>query len=63
LPVLLALRQWGIASFPDGGPWGSELVDRETGRPVRGLEIVAADGRPVGPEAVEFRSVPVATDD
>jgi DNA-binding HxlR family transcriptional regulator len=57
LPVLLALRQWGIASFPEGGPWGSEWVDRETGRQVRGLAILTDDGSPIGPDAVAFRAV------
>jgi DNA-binding HxlR family transcriptional regulator len=55
LPVLLALRQWGVTCFPDGGPWGSEAVDRETGQPVRGLEIRAEDGRTITPVDVEIR--------
>ena len=58
LPVLLALRQWGLAHFPDGAPWGSELVDRETGRPIRNLELQADDGRPITPAEVELRLVP-----
>jgi len=57
LPVLLALRQWGIACFPDGAPWGSELVERETGRPIRKLELRAEDGRPIMPADVELRVV------
>ncbi|HEY0182268.1 MAG TPA: helix-turn-helix domain-containing protein, partial [Rhodopila sp.] len=58
LPVLLALRQWGIACFPDGGPWGTEWVERDTGRPVRGLAIQSEDGRPLTAADVAFRSVP-----
>jgi DNA-binding HxlR family transcriptional regulator len=60
LPVLLALRQWGMGYFPDGGPWGSEWVDRNTGRPLRRLEIQAQDGRPITADEVEFRSVQTA---
>jgi DNA-binding HxlR family transcriptional regulator len=62
LPVLLALRQWGMACFPDGGPWTSEAVDRETGRPVRTLQIQPEDGRTIAPEGVEIRPKPLPGD-
>lgn len=43
--VLVALRQWGEThQFPDGA-CRVELLDRENGRPVRPLELHAADGR------------------
>jgi DNA-binding HxlR family transcriptional regulator len=58
LPVLVALRQWGMKNFPDGGPWGTELVDRDTGRIVQGVALQADDGRPVSPDSVELRAVP-----
>lgn len=58
LPVLVALRQWGIKCFPDGEPWGNELVERATGLPIRRLQLQAEDGRPVTPEAIELRIVP-----
>jgi DNA-binding HxlR family transcriptional regulator len=60
LPVLLALRQWGMGYFPDGGPWGSEWVDRNSGHPLRRLEIQAHDGRPITADEVEFRPVQTA---
>ncbi|KFZ78394.1 transcriptional regulator [Amycolatopsis sp. MJM2582] len=49
-PVIVALRQWGEAHFFADGEARSELVDREGGLPLRGLEIRAADGRVVGPD-------------
>ncbi len=58
LPVLVALRHWGMKSFPDGAPWGSEVVDRESGHPVTCMELKTDDGRAVRPDAVEFRLAP-----
>jgi DNA-binding HxlR family transcriptional regulator len=55
-PVLVALRLWGMACFPDGGPWGSELVERQSGRPVRGVGFVGEDGQPIAAEDIEFRA-------
>ncbi|AIG78107.1 Hypothetical protein AJAP_26300 [Amycolatopsis japonica] len=49
-PVIVALRQWGEAHFFADGEARSELVDREGGLPLQGLEIRAADGRLVGPD-------------
>ncbi len=59
LPVLVALRQWGVAHFPDGGPWGSELVDRHSGQPLKPLIFHAEDGRPIAAAEIEFRAVPL----
>ncbi len=44
-PVLVALRQWSeeFDEMPD--EIGTLLVDREKGRPVKKLELHAADGR------------------
>jgi DNA-binding HxlR family transcriptional regulator len=58
LPVLVALRQWGIACFPDGGPWGTILLDRETGSPVNAVRLQTDDGRAVGVADVEFKTIP-----
>jgi DNA-binding HxlR family transcriptional regulator len=55
LPVLVALRHWGIKNFPDGAPWGTDVVDRDTGHPITRLEFKADDGRPVSADAVELR--------
>ena len=43
-PVIVALRQWGEQNLFAPGEPHSELLDRE-GRPLRALEIYAADGR------------------
>jgi DNA-binding HxlR family transcriptional regulator len=59
LPVLVALRQWGMANFPDGAPWGTQLIDRDTGRTVTGVTLRADDGGPVHPDSVDLRPVPV----
>jgi DNA-binding HxlR family transcriptional regulator len=58
LPVLVALRQWGMAHFPDGGPWGIELVDRHSGQPIRQLELHAEDGRTLTADDMQFRVIP-----
>jgi DNA-binding HxlR family transcriptional regulator len=55
LPVLVALRHWGLKNFPDGAPWGSEVVDRATGHAITSLDFKAADGRSVSADAVELR--------
>ncbi|UMP04087.1 helix-turn-helix domain-containing protein [Amycolatopsis sp. EV170708-02-1] len=49
-PVIVALRQWGEAHFFAEGEPRSELVDRDGGLALRGLEVRASDGRVVGPE-------------
>jgi len=61
LPVLVALRQWGMANCDDGSPWATELVDRDTGRIVRGVSLQTDDGSSVEPAAVELRMVPDAS--
>jgi len=44
-PVLVALRQWSEEFDETPDEIGTLLVDREKGRPVRKLELHAADGR------------------
>jgi DNA-binding HxlR family transcriptional regulator len=55
LTVLVALRQWGMRNFPNGGPWGTDVVDRDSGHRVTGLVLTADDGTSVSPDSVEFR--------
>ena len=56
-PVLVALRQWSEEfSKRDGFP--TLLVDRNTGRPVRKLEIRSQDGRLLGDGDTELRPNP-----
>jgi DNA-binding HxlR family transcriptional regulator len=49
-PVLVALRQWGEDFFFEPGERHVRLVDLETGRPVRALELRSQDGRLLQPE-------------
>ena len=43
-PVLISLALWGQDNAPTNGP-KSHLVDREHGRPVRSVNVIASDGR------------------
>jgi DNA-binding HxlR family transcriptional regulator len=44
-PLLVALRQWGEDYFFQPGEPHAQLVDKQTGQPVRKLEPRASDGR------------------
>jgi len=54
-PVLVALRQWSEEFGYPAGRCDNELVDRVSGRPVRKLELRAADGRLLQPEDTTLR--------
>ncbi|MBS7560506.1 helix-turn-helix transcriptional regulator [Pseudomonas sp. RC4D1] len=60
-PLIIGLRQWGEAFFYEEGEAYSRMVDRETGQPLRALELRAADGRLLGPE--DCRRVPAGADE
>src|SRR5262249_8520304 len=47
--VLVALRQWGERCLFEKGALDVLLVDRETGRPVKPLELRSQDGRLLRP--------------
>ncbi len=56
-PVIVALRQWGEAfSFAPGEPH-SKLLDRRNGKPLKPLEIHAADGRRLTPADTEVHKL------
>lgn len=44
-PVIVALRQWGEKNLFAPDEAHSEMTDRREGRPLRALEVYAADGR------------------
>jgi DNA-binding HxlR family transcriptional regulator len=56
--VLVALRQWGERNLFEKGELDLLLVDRETGRPVKPLELRSKDGRLLGP--ADLRTVDTA---
>jgi DNA-binding HxlR family transcriptional regulator len=57
-PVIVALRQWGEQSLFEPGEPHSELVDRRHGRPLRALEVRAADGRRLDPGDTAVHKLP-----
>lgn len=54
-PILVALRQWSEAFDDHPEEIATILVDRETGKPVRPLELHAADGRLLAPADTTLR--------
>lgn len=46
LPVLVSLRQWG-ERWGSGGPANPVLVDARDRQPVRPVQVIAHDGRPL----------------
>jgi DNA-binding HxlR family transcriptional regulator len=56
--VLIALRQWGERNLFEKGELDLLLVDRETGQPVKPLELRSQDGRLLGP--ADLRTVSTA---
>ena len=47
--VLVALRQWGESCLFEKGECDFLLVDRESGQPIKPLELRSQDGRLLGP--------------
>lgn len=56
-PVIVALRQWGEAFSFEASEPHSELLDTRDGKPLRPLEVHAADGRIVTPAETEVRKL------
>ena len=56
--VLVALRQWGESFLFKEGELDLLLVDRESGQPVKPLELRSQDGRLLGP--ADLRAVNTA---
>lgn len=46
-PVVIALRQWGDRYNPCPGEPPLDLRDRRTGKPIRRMEVLDAEGNPV----------------
>jgi DNA-binding HxlR family transcriptional regulator len=58
LPVLVALRQWSEEFSGERDGFATLMVDRDKGRPVKKLELRAADGRLLGAGGTELRPNP-----
>jgi DNA-binding HxlR family transcriptional regulator len=56
--VLIALRQWGERCLFAEGELNLLLVDRESGQPVKPLELRSEDGRLLGPADVRTVNAP-----
>ena len=56
--VLVALRQWGETFLFKEGELDLRLVDRESGQPVKPLELRSQDGRLLGP--ADLRTVNIS---
>jgi len=56
-PVLVALRQWSEEFAFAQGELSNIMVDRDSGAPVRKLELRAADGRLLDPGDTEVKTV------
>ncbi|AGK50282.1 MULTISPECIES: helix-turn-helix domain-containing protein [Burkholderia] len=56
-PLLVALRQWGEDYCFPGSAARVRLVDRQTGRPVKRVEVYAQDGNLLQPEDTVVRVV------
>src|SRR4030088_1524 len=59
-PILVALRQWSEEFSFSSGECATLLVDRNTGHPVRKLELRAQDGRLLGNGDTEVKANPGA---
>ena len=59
-PILVALRQWSEAFDACPDEIDTLMVDRQTGRPVRKLELHAEDGRLLGPSDTMLKPRPPA---
>jgi DNA-binding HxlR family transcriptional regulator len=56
-PVMVALRQWSEEFAFAQGELSNIMVDRDSGAPVRKLELRAADGRLLDPGDTEVKTV------
>lgn len=57
-PVVVALRQWGERCLFEQGEPHSELVEKDSGKPVHFMAPHAEDGRQLSPEDTEVRKLP-----
>ncbi len=61
-PVLIALKDWGEKWVPNGRGRRMELIEKATGKPIRGAAVLSHDGRPLDPWDVQPTAGPGADD-
>ena len=57
-PVFVSLRHWGEAHLYAKGEQHSVLIERSSGRPVRGIELRTHDGKPLKPDDTLVKKLP-----
>lgn len=58
-PVVVGLRHWGEQHLYGKGEAHSVLLERESGKPVRKLDLRAHDGKPLNPAETFVKKLPV----
>jgi len=61
-PVVVGLRQWGEAHLFAKGEPHSTLLERDSGKPVPKIALLARDGQPLEPENTFVKKLPVTAD-
>lgn len=59
-PILIGLLQWGEKYAPGEGGERLRLLEKSTGKPIRGAVVLSADGQALGPRDVRFEPGPGA---
>lgn len=57
-PVVVSLRQWGEEHLYAKGEPHSTLVERDSGKPVRRIDLRTHDGKPLKPDSTFVKKLP-----
>jgi DNA-binding HxlR family transcriptional regulator len=60
-PVVVGLRHWGEQHLYGKGEAHSVLIERDSGKPVRKLDLRTHDGKPLDPVQTFVKKLPVKT--
>lgn len=61
-PLIIALMQWGEKWAPNGRGARMEVVDRKTGRAIKGAQVISDDGAELRPWEAKFVAGPGASE-
>ena len=61
-PIIIGLMQWGEKWRPNGKGDRMLLLEKASGLPIRGAEVLSDDGRPLKAWEVEVQAGPGADD-